>query len=202
MTRIIKITLLIISFSFFCKCSNKEIHPQKTQEEINKLNQDSLLKIAALNARTNLILNTFHDTIPSDIDTNYYFLILHGAFDIGNSVKFVNKGNRYFLYVKTLNPQDSVSRLTQYVTEIDKSEWDELEYMINEFNFWTAKQFKNNSALDGYVYFLEGSRNTNNGKLHQLIGRANPRYDKIGALCDYIMQFQEQLVYQYKQVHK
>ena len=69
--------------------------------------------------------------------------------------------------------------------------------MIYEFNFWTEKQFKpREDVLDGYVYFLEGNRpeaKTCNKRTYQFIVRGSPQFDKIGALGDYIIQFEELL---------
>jgi hypothetical protein len=79
-----------------------------------------------------------NDSIPNGIDSNYYYLIFSSSFGNGTTVKFTKKGNKYFLYVKTLNPNDSTNRLTQYATEIDKREWEQLENMVDEFDFWSA----------------------------------------------------------------
>ena len=68
--------------------------------------------------------------------------------------------------------------------------------MIDEFDFWSATHFKyNDKVFDGETYFLEGSRISGNIRLHQLVGRKSAKYDKMGALCDYIMKYQENLVF-------
>jgi len=129
------------------------------------------------------LIKEFNDTISTDIDSSYYHLILYGAFRNGTAVKFVKKGGNYFMSVKTLD-QDSTPKLKLYSTKIDRQEWDQLENMIDNFNFWTEEQFTFNEVLDGYVFYLEGNRFFDNKKLHRIVGRGSPHYDKIGALCN------------------
>ena len=74
--------------------------------------------------------------------------------------------------------------------------------MIYDFNFWTTvPQFKTTEGvLDGYEYLLEGKRPEaeNCGKrTYRFIGRGSPIRDKIGALCDYIMEYEDQLALSY-----
>lgn len=142
----------------------------------------------------------FNDTISSEVDSNYYHLILYTAFREGTAIKFIKKNGVHFMYVKTLR-HDSAVKLN-YSTKIDREEWDQLENMVDDFNFWTEQQFKYREVLDGYVFYLEGNRFSDNRKLHRIIGRGSPQYDKIGALCNYILDYQESLVYKYKQINK
>jgi hypothetical protein len=200
MTRLIKTILLALSFSCLFSCAERSPSDPMTTQENTTPSPDSTLTKRVLWFRTKLI-ERFNDSIPNGIDSNYYYLIFASSFGNGTTVKFTRKGDTYFLYVKTLNPNDSITRLTQYVTEIDKGDWDQLENMVNEFDFWSATHFKYKKVLDGYTYFLEGSRISNNMRIHQLVGRGSPEYDKIGALCDYIMDYQERLVFKYKQRH-
>jgi hypothetical protein len=199
--QLFKSVFFTLAILFLCGCREDKQSNQCKTEENNVAIQDTTLAIDALKYRSELI-NKFNDTIQNHVDSDFYYLIQYSSFDYGTSVKFERKGGKYFLLVKTLNPKDSATRLTQYLTEIDSVEWDRLEYMVDEFDFWKAKKFKNNKALDGYVCFLEGNRLTKSGKLHQVIGRGSPRYDKMGALCNYIIDYEESLVFQYKQVHK
>ncbi|MDB5257782.1 MAG: hypothetical protein JWM14_2477 [Chitinophagaceae bacterium] len=201
MTRLIKTIFFVLSFSFLSSCVEKSPSDPLTAKENTTTSPDTTLTKQVLWFRTKLI-ERFNDSIPNGIDSNYYYLIFSSSFGNGTTVKFTRKEDTYFLCVKTLTPNDSINRLTQYTTEIDKREWYQLENMVDEFDFWSATHFKYNRVLDGDTYFLEGSRISNNMKLHQLVGRGSPRYDKIGALCDYIMKYQEHLVFQYKQVHK
>lgn len=102
--------------------------------------------------------------------------------------------------VKTLYPDNSV-KLKVYTTKIAKEEWEILENMIDNFDFWTEEQFTYNEVLDGNTFYLEGNRVTNNKKLHRIVGRGSPQYDKIGALCYYILDYKERLVFRYKQIN-
>ena len=81
-----------------------------------------------------------------------------------------------------------------------------VKFENNEFNFWTEKEFKvNTDVLDGYAYFLEGNRpeaEKCNKKTYKLVALGSPRYDKIGALCDYILEYEDQLKFKYEQMNK
>jgi len=147
------------------------------------------------------LVKEFNDTISTEIDSNYYHLILYNVFHEGTAVKFIKKGSTHFMTVKTLHP-DSTLKLKTYSTEISKDEWDMLETMIDNFDFWTEDQFTYNQVLDGYYFYLEGNRFSNNAKLHRVVGRGSPHYDKIGALCNYILEYQESLMFQYKQTNR
>lgn len=151
--------------------------------------QDFKLKLEALNHRNKLI-QKFNDTIPNS-KYDYYYLFYFTAFNEGNSIQFIKKGDRYYLTEKIRDPQDSVPILTKYSTEIYEDEWERLENMVNDFDFWTEKQFKQNRVLDGYYFYLEVNNSSNNERIHRIVGRASPRYDKIGALCEYIMHFKK-----------
>lgn len=155
-------------------------------------NNDTLNNL--VNARKEIAAK-FLDTLPSANESDFYHLTYYSAFDEGTVVKFSKKGEHYFLSVKNLNPSESANRLTQYVLEIDKYDWERLEGMMNEFEFWTAEPFKiNKGVLDGHYYFLEGSREVNKEQLRYFIARKSAKYDKIEALCDYIIQYQKELL--------
>ena len=192
--------MLVLSFSCLSSCAEKDPSAPLTAKE--NTTTDTTLTKRVLWFRTELI-KRFNDSIPNGSDSNYYYLIFSSSFGEGTSVKFTRKRDTYFLSVKNLNPNDSINRLTQYTTEIDKQEWDQLENIIDEFDFWSATHFKyNDKVFDGETYFLEGSRISDNIRLHQLVGRKSAEYDKMGALYDYIMKYQEHLVFHYKQIHK
>lgn len=94
----------------------------------------------------------------------------------------------------------------EYKIRIDSAEWNELERMIDEFNFWTEENFKvNKDVLDGSAYILEGNRpqaKKCGKKTYKLVARGSPRFDKIGALCGYILDYEEQLKFKYAQSNR
>jgi hypothetical protein len=171
-------------FSFLSAGCDKPIASEEIYTAL-----DFKLKLEALNHRNKLI-KKFNDTIPNS-KYDYYYLIYFNAFNEGNSIKFIKKGDRYYLTEKIRDPQDSVPILTAYTTEIYEDEWACIENMVNDFDFWTEKQFKHNRALDGFHFYLEVNNSTDKERTHRIVGRASPHYDKIGALCQYIIRFKE-----------
>jgi hypothetical protein len=199
--RIILIAIFLLTLVACHDASNQDYQVSSTTH--NSL-QDKTLDTSSIRMALKqrlVLLKEFNDTIAPDIDSNYYHLILYSVFHYGTAVKFIKKGGAHFMYVKTLRP-DSSLKLEVYSTKISKNEWDKLEAMIDNFDFWTEEQFTYNEVLDGYTFYLEGNRFTDKGKLHRLVGRGSPRYDKIGALCDYILEYQGSLVFQYKQINR
>ena len=187
-----KIYNFVCIISSFC-CLIACCKTQNENEIENKFTpEDFKLKIEALNHR-DYIIQKFNDTIPNS-KYDYYYLIYFNAFNEGNSIKFINKEGRYYLTEKIRYPKKGFPTLTEYSTEISEKEWDRLDKMLNEFDFWTEKQFKHNSALDGFHFYLEVNKSTDKEKNHRIVGRATPRYDKIGALCEYIIRFKETIV--------
>jgi hypothetical protein len=76
--------------------------------------------------------------------------------------------------------------------------------MIYEFDFWTEEDIRaNRDALDGWVCVLEGNRpraKECHKKVYKLITRGSIRYDKVGALCEYIFEYEETLRFKYEQM--
>ena len=104
--------------------------------------------------------------------------------------------------MKCVNFADWPSDCSDDYLRISKEDWDVLEAMITEFDFWTEPQFEANEALDGYGIVLEGNRPNAiscGKKGYQMIVRGSPRYDKIGDLYFNIREFKDQLVFRYNQ---
>lgn len=90
----------------------------------------------------------------------------------------------------------------EYQNTIDEEEWQELEKMIYEYDFWTAQHFRSNqNVLDGYILILEGVRTGAadcNIDTHKLVARGSPQYDKIGDLCHNIIDYEQTLRMRYE----
>lgn len=189
-------TFQIICIIFIFNCLSACCEKQNAIE--NKFTpQDFKLKLEYLNHRDHII-QEFNDTVPNS-KYDYYYLIYFNAFNEGNSIKFIKKGDRYYLTEKIRYPKKGFPTLTEYSTEIYEHEWERLENMLNEFDFWTEKQFKHNRVLDGYYYYLEVNTSSNNERIHRIVGRGSPGYDKIGALCEYMMNYKDNLVLMHEQ---
>jgi hypothetical protein len=132
-----------------------------------------------------------------------YQLLYYSSHGFGHSIKFEKKDSSYFLTSKCFFKGDSTADCKSFYLEISKSEWDDFEKIIYEFNFWTENQLEGNKGvLDGFVYFLEGVRpeaEKCGKRTYQFIGRGSPRYDKIGELCRCIFEYKEQLGFRYSQ---
>ena len=152
------------------------------------------------------LLEKFGEKSVKGINYEAYHLQFYSSFGYGKSVKFVNKNGVYSIAVKCVTKEGLYPDCKEYAIRIDKEEWNELERMIYEFNFWTEEDFKTNKdVLDGYAYILEGNRpqaKKCNKKTYKLVGRGSPIYDKIGALCDYILGYESQLKFKYEQSNK
>ncbi|WP_421799539.1 hypothetical protein [Haliscomenobacter sp.] len=152
------------------------------------------------------LLEKFGEKSVKGINYGAYHLQFYSSFGYGKSVKFVNKNGVYSIAVKCITKEELYPDCKEYAIRIDKEEWNELERMIYEFNFWTEEDFKTSKdVLDGYAYILEGNRpeaKKCNKKIYKLVGRGSPKYDKIGALCDYILGYESQLKFKYEQSNK
>ena len=153
-----------------------------------------------------ILLERFDESSVKGLNFEAYHLQFYSSMGYGKSVKFENKNGIYSIVVKCRTKGDCCPDYKEYEIGIEKEEWNELEKMIYEFNFWTEKEFKvNTDVLDGYAYFLEGNRpeaEKCNKKTYKLVALGSPRYDKIGALCDYILEYEDQLKFKYEQSNK
>lgn len=156
----------------------------------------------------NILLKRFDENSVKGLNFEAYHLQFYSSHGYGKSVKFENEYGIYSIAVKCRTTEYWLpdSDCKEYQIEIDSAEWNELEKMVYEFDFWTVKNFKTNKdVLDGYVYLLEGNRpqaEKCNKKTYKLVARSSPRFDKMGALCDYILEYEEQLKFKYEQLNK
>ncbi len=152
------------------------------------------------------LLEKFSEESVKGLNYEAYHLQFYSSHGYGESVKFVNKNGVYSIAIKCRSKEEWLPDCKEYEIRIDKEEWNELERMIYEFNFWTEEDFKTNKGvLDGYAYILEGNRpeaKKCNKKAYKLVGRGSPRYDKIGALCGNILDYEDQLKFKYEQRNK
>lgn len=71
--------------------------------------------------------------------------------------------------------------------ELSVKDWNHVKYLINNFNFWTTKEYKEKIVTDGHGYIIEGYRPEakNCGKLERkLVFRGGaPDIDEINWMC-------------------
>lgn len=153
-----------------------------------------------------ILLERFRESSVKEMSHEAYQLQFHSSHGYGKSMKFEKKNDKYSLSVKCITKEDWYPDCKEYQISIEKEEWNELEKMIYEFNFWTEENFrKGGDVLDGYAFLLEGNRPEAakcNKKTYKLIARGSPRYDKMGALCEYILEYEDQLVSRYEHMNK
>jgi hypothetical protein len=193
---------LIFALIFLSTCQVKEECVKFIDEEYLDVQIDSNFLVGAFEYKDRLI-KKFGETPIKDLNYSAYHLQFFSSFGFGQSIKFEKKDFGYLLSVKCITKEGYLQDCNEYQAIIDEEDWNELEEMIYEFNFWTAQQFKKSSGdvLDGFTYCLEGNRPEAincNKKTYQFIVRSSPRYDKIGALCDYIMRYEFNLAQKYK----
>lgn len=154
------------------------------------------------------LLKKFNDTSIKQLNYEAYHLQFYSTHGFGKAVKFERKkfegidGLYYYLSVKCLKDEDWNPDCENYVIGLEKEEWDIFEQLIYEFDFWVeeSKFLNNENVLDGYGYLLEGIRpeaKKCNKKTYQFIVRGSPEFDKMGALSEYILAYEEQLAARY-----
>lgn len=152
-----------------------------------------------------ILLERFEETSIKDLEYEAYQLQYYSSHGFGFSIKFEKKSNGFYMSKKCLKKEGWFPDCENSRHSISQEDWEEFERMIYEFNYWTEEAFRTNEGvLDGDVYFLEGNRPSAkncNKKTYKLIGRGSPIYDKIGALCDYIADFEESLTFRYNQIN-
>ncbi len=193
--------ILLLTMALFC-CGNENSSCLKyAQEEylydtINSISEENFL------IYRDALSEKFEERpIKGQLNPTYQ-LIFYSSHDYGEVIKFEKSNSGYSLKVKCLNKNDWFDECENDQIRITEEEWEQLEEMIYEFNYWTEPRFEMNEVLDGFGYVLEGNRpqaQECNKKTYQLIIRGSPRYDKIGALCSLIREFKNQLVFKYNQ---
>lgn len=194
------ISILIIG------CQSKSQEKEGCSKYVNENNLEqttdtSLIKEAF--EYQEILLERFGESSVKGLKHEAYHLQFYSSHGYGKSVKFERKVGACTINVKCISMKDWFKNCKEYQIRIDEDEWNELEKMIYEFNFWTAEDFRTNKgALDGYAFLLEGNRPTAekcNKKSYKLVGRGSPRYDKMEALCENILKYEGQIKYRYEQ---
>lgn len=153
-----------------------------------------------------ILLERFRENSVKELNYEAYHLQFYSSHGYGQSVKFERKVEGCLISVKCKSKKEWFEECKEYQVKIDEEEWEEFEKMIYEFNFWTAEDFRTNrDVLDGYAFFLEGNRpeaKKCNKKPYKLVGRGSPRYDKMEALCENILAYEDQIKFRYEQLKK
>ncbi|MEZ4804395.1 MAG: hypothetical protein R2852_02630 [Bacteroidia bacterium] len=149
------------------------------------------------------LFTTFDESSIKGLNNEAYLLQFYSSHGYGESVKFEKKNGGGLVSIKCKNKKDIFEDCFDYQIKISSEEWDILEKMIYEFNFWVADDFGvKRVVLDGSAYLLEGNRpeaKKCNKKIYKLVSRISPQYDKMGALCNNILEYAYQLEFKYQQ---
>lgn len=200
--------ILILIFLFSCKENvQKEKDCAKFIKEIYQEVVSDTTFVRGILDYQKILLERFGESSVKGLNFEAYHLQYYSTMGYGKSVKFENRNGICSIAVKCRTIGNCCPDYKEYEIGIDKEEWDELEKMIYEFNFWTEEDFKDNkgAVLDGYVYLLEGNRpqaEKCDKRTYKLVARGSPRYDKMGALSNYILEFEDQLKFKYEQKKK
>ncbi len=173
-------------------CQEREECVKFANEKYVEQEKDTTIVRNSFELRT-FILEELEEVSIKGLNYEAYHLLFHSAHGYGKSVKFEKKEDGIFLNVKCLFKGDWPLDCNETQKIIKIEEWNELEDLIYEFNFWTDINFKEGrkGVLDGYVYLFEGNRpeaEQCDKESHKLVIRGSPKYDKMTALCEHILQ--------------
>ncbi len=181
--------------------SKQECPPFNRYEFIHDQVDSSFAKKASVYLDT--LLKRFEETPIKGLNYKAYHLHYYPSFGYKESVKFEINHYGCFLTVKCIETVHSTGNCENYKTKITEEEWNLLEAMIYEFDFWTTEPFRNNeNVADGNLYILEGNRpypSSCDPETYKLVARGSARYDKMEALCYNILEYKEQLIFKYLQ---
>lgn len=149
------------------------------------------------------LLKKFGESSLKGLHYDAYQLLFFSSFGHGKSVRFEKKDGRYFLRSTCIASETKYRDCKNFQTEIREDHWLVLENMMYEFDFWTTQDIRaNKGAMHGYVFILEGIRpdaGMCNKKTYRLVVRGSPRYDKIGVLCNAMLDYEEEVEFDYEQ---
>lgn len=197
--------ILVSIFTISCQSNSpkKEACLKYANENYSEHTTDSSLIKEAFKYQE-ILLERFGETSVKGLNYEVYHLQFYSAFGYGKSVKFERKPEGCSISVKCISKKGWSEECKEYQIGMNEGEWNKLEKMIYEFNFWTAEDFRTNkNALDGYVFFLAGNRpeaEQCNKKSYKLVGRGSPEYDKMEALCENILNYEKQIKFRYEQL--
>ena len=197
------IFILIILFS--CQeTENEECLKYEKENYTQEIIDTSLINgLSEYNLRTT---KSFNENSIKGLKYEAYQFQFYSSHGFGRLIRFDKKIGGCSIRVKCKNKEGWDLDCKEYYIGIGEENWNELEKMIYEFNFWTAENYRgNNNVLDGYIYFLEGNRpdaEKCNKKTYKLVGRGSPKFDKIEALCENILKYEEQLKSEFERLNK
>lgn len=206
--KLIYFSLILFSISLI-SCQNNS----KDKEKCSKYSSEKYLEETSDTTMVReffnyqeILLERFKESSVKGLNHEAYHLQFYSSHGYGQSVKFEKKYDEWLLTVKCKSKKEWFEKCKEYQITIDEDEWEELEKMIYEFNFWTAENFRaNRDVLDGYVFFLEGNRpkaKKCDKKSYKLVGRGSPRFDRMEALFNNILEYEVQLKSRYEQFKK
>ena len=150
------------------------------------------------------LLDKFGNTPLKGQPNDAYQLHYYSAHSFGQSVKFEKIRKTCWLTVKCIRKEEMNPDCKPYRIKILPEEWEVLENMIYEFDFWTAEAIRSNpDVLDGFGLILEGNRpqaGMCGKKTNKLMLRGSPHFDKMGSLCDNIFAYEAVLKFKYQQL--
>jgi len=119
----------------------------------------------------------------------------YSSHNLGKLIKIESTNNGATISVKCKEHIEAGYYCLEGDLQIDKAEWETFKSMISEFNYWTENQIEINTGyLDGSGYLLKGKRpqaEKCGKKKYKIVIRGNPEYDKVAALCEEIIIFED-----------
>lgn len=200
--------LIFIGIFLFC-CQGNVQEKQNCSKFANEIYKEGVSDTSLAREAfyyQKILLERFGETSVKGLHYEAYSMQFYSTLGYGKSVKFEKRNGGCSITIKCNPKGEWLSDCKEYQIGIDIEEWNKLESMIYEFDFWTEEDFKaNKDVLDGCVFLLEGNRPEAvncDKKTYKLVARGSPRYDKIGALCNYIFEYEEHLKFTYEQMNE
>ena len=197
----VKITLLLMVLIIF-SCTEKENEACMKYANEVYIKLDTVLAKEASKARKETLAMFGVDSIIGEAYEAYH-LLFYSSHNFGQSVKFEKEKSSFYLTIKCIKKEGWNDDCQNVRIEIEREDWEVLEKMIYEYDFWTVQKFKRTEGvLDGSVFFLDGNRPDAafcNKKTFKTTVRSSPIYDKLGDLCRNILRYGDQLNFQYNQ---
>lgn len=182
---------------FLVGCSKPE-HCAKYASEVYMNEQVDTTLLREATEYRDTLLKRFKETSVKRLHHTAYHMMYYSSHGFGASIKFEKNESSCYLKVKCLSTNDWKPECDRsYEMQITEEEWMEFEAMIDEFDFWTAKQLnEKREVLDSYAFIIEGVRpdaGICGKRTYRLLGRSSPRFDKIGDLCEHIIDYERTL---------
>lgn len=186
---------------FFFSCQQPTVNDvcEKFLIEDKLYSAPDTLSSETLNKAHQVLLQLYNESSIANLDYDAYHLMVN--FGYGESIKFEKINQSHFLTYRCLQEKGD-KECKDFKIQISSDEWIELENLIYEFDFWTEENYRiTKKVIQRGLYTLEGNRPSAKNctsRIYNLVGRTSLKYDKIVSLCEYVLNFTNDLKHKYE----